>query len=139
MFDLVSFQHEYLHFQQCLWKKHVSLSTMIINSRGRKGPILGDGIMLRAESSIVSHTFKYRDRIAIIGDILKTVKNSREGRKKTQIMQSANLNYVQTKKYINYLIDCGFLVVTQREMYVITKEGTRFLQLVEVQRIHSLR
>ena len=112
---------------------------MIINSRGRKGPILGDGIMLRAESSIVSHTFKYRDRIAIIGDILKTVKNSREGRKKTQIMQSANLNYVQTKKYINSLIDCGFLVVTQREMYVITKEGTRFLQLVEVQRIHSLR
>ena len=139
MFDLVSFQHKHFYFQQCLWKKHVSLSTIIINSRGRKGPILGDGIMLRAESSIVSHTFKYRDRIAIIGDILKTVKNSRGGRKKTQIMQSANLNYVQTKKYINYLIDCGFLVVTQREMYVITKEGTRFLQLVEVQRIQNLR
>ena len=112
---------------------------MIINSRGRKGEILGDGIMLRAESSIVSRTFKYRDRIAIIGDILKTVKHSREGRKKTQIMQSANLNYIQTKKYINYLMDRGFLVVTERETYVITREGTRFLQLVEVQRIHSLR
>lgn len=94
--------------------------------------------MLRSKSFPISHAFKYRDRVAIIGDILKTVKNSKEGRRKTQIMQSANLNYIQTKKYLNYLLSWGFLVVTERETYVITKEGSRFLQLVEVQRIHSL-
>lgn len=95
--------------------------------------------MLRSKSSLISHAFKYRDRGAIIGDILRTVKNSREGRKKTQIMQSANLNYIQTKKYLNYLLNCDFLVATERETYVITRKGSRFLQLIEVQRIHSLR
>jgi len=94
--------------------------------------------MLRSKSSI-SHAFKYRDRGAIIGDILRTVKNSRGGRKKTQIMQSANLNYIQTKKYLNYLLNCDFLVATEIETYVITKKGYRFLQLIEVQRIDSLR
>lgn len=94
--------------------------------------------MLRSKSFPISHAFKYRDRVAIIGDILKIVKNSKEGRRKTQIMQSANLNYIQTKKYLNYLLSWGFLVVTERETYVITKEGSKFLQLVEVRRIHSL-
>ncbi len=85
------------------------------------------------------HAFKYRDRWTIIGDILKTVKNSREGKRKTQIMQSANLNYIQTKKYLNYLLNCGFLVITERETYVITERGSKFLHLVEIQRIHSIR
>lgn len=95
--------------------------------------------MLRTGSSTVLRGFKYRDRMSIVGDILQSVKNSREGRKKTQIMQSANLNYIQTKKYISYLLDCGFLGITEKETYVITKKGSRFLQLVEVQRIQSLR
>lgn len=90
--------------------------------------------MLRSKSFPISHAFKYRDRGAIIGDILRTVKNSRKGRRKTQIMQSANLNYTQTKKYLNHLIACGYLVVTEKEKYVITHEGSRFLQLVELQK-----
>jgi predicted transcriptional regulator len=85
------------------------------------------------------NAFKYRDRITIIGDILKAVKESKNGRKLSQIMQGANLNYIQTKKYLNYLLNCHFLVVTEKETYVITTEGLRFLQFVEVQRIHSIR
>lgn len=77
--------------------------------------------------------------MAIIGDILQSVKEVRKGRKKTQIMQSANLNYVQTKKYLSYLIDCGFVVTTDGQTYVITPRGSQFLQLIEIQKIHSIR
>lgn len=93
--------------------------------------------MLRLESSPVSNSFKYRDRVTIIGDILESVRNSGKGRKKTQIMQSANLNYLQTKKYLNYLIDYGFLDVTEKGSYVITRKGSRFLHLIAVQTIHN--
>jgi len=96
----------------------------------RRSIIFGDGIMLRSKSSPISYTFKYRNSVAIIGDILASVKNSMGGRKKTQIMQSANLNYILTEKYLNYLLNYGFLVVKERGMYVITEKGSRFLQLV---------
>lgn len=95
--------------------------------------------MLELKRRPVLHAFKYRDRTTIISDILKTVKTSKKGRKKTQIMQSANLNYAQTKKYLNYLTDCGFLVVTERQTYVITNEGSRFLLFVVIQKIPNLR
>jgi predicted transcriptional regulator len=87
----------------------------------------------------VSHVFKYRDRVTIVSDILQSVRNSKEGRKKTQIMQSANLNYAQTKKYLNYLTDCGFLKVTDRQIYVITGKGSEFLLITQMQEIHNLR
>jgi len=89
--------------------------------------------------SYVLHSFKYRDRTTIVTDVLKTVKDSRRGMKKTQIMQSANLNYIQTKKYLNYLLNYGFLVVTERDIYVITEKGNRYLQLIEMYRIRSIR
>lgn len=85
------------------------------------------------------HAFKYRDRTTIVSDVLKTVKDSRRGMKKTQIMQSANLNYIQTKKYLNYMLNYGFLVVTERDVYVITEKGNRYLQLIEMYRIRSIR
>jgi predicted transcriptional regulator len=94
--------------------------------------------MLRSKSLPISHTFKYRDRVSIISDILTTVKNSRKGRRKTQIMQSANLNYNQTRKYLDYLLTCGYLVVTEKETYLITNEGSRFLQLFDLQRIRMV-
>jgi predicted transcriptional regulator len=43
--------------------------------------------------------------------IPRSIRGSREGRKKTQTMQSANLNYIQTKKYLNYMLNCGFLLL----------------------------
>lgn len=73
-----------------------------------------------------------------MGDILKAVKIRREA-KKTQIMELARLNYVQTKKYLNYLISYGYLAITERETYVITDKGARFLQMVEIQRIQTIR
>lgn len=95
--------------------------------------------MLGLKSSQVSAAFKYRGRMTIIVDILKSVENSRKGRRKTQIMQSANLNYVQMKKYLSYLTDCGLLEVSKVQKYVITKKGSRFLQFVELPKIRDLR
>ncbi|MCW3994042.1 MAG: winged helix-turn-helix domain-containing protein [Candidatus Bathyarchaeota archaeon] len=91
--------------------------------------------MLRSKSSPVSYVFKYRDRTTIMTDILDTVRNSRGGKKKTRIMQSARLNHVQTEKYLNYLVGCGYLVGTDKKTYVITKGGSRFLQLIEMQKV----
>lgn len=104
--------------------------------------LFGDGIMsrLKFSSSLqVVPAFKYRDRATIMSDILNTVKSSSGGKKKTNIMKSANLNYKQTKKYVNYLLDYGFLVRTERATYVITEKGARHLQLIELQKFHSIR
>jgi len=84
-------------------------------------------------------SFKYRDRATIIGDILKSVRMSKDGKKMSQIMQSANLNYIQTKKYLSYLLSCGFLVYTQKKTYVITQSGSKYLQFIEMQKLHIVR
>jgi len=81
---------------------------------------------------------KYRTRDAIIIDILTSLKKKREA-KKTQIMQSANLNYAQTKRYLSHLIDCGFIMLTERRTYIITERGSSYLRTVEIQKIQSLR
>jgi len=91
--------------------------------------------MLRLESSPVSRVFKYRDRTTIMIDILDAVRNSRKEKKKTHIMQSVKMNHLQTEKYLNYLIGCGYLMVTEKNTYSITKEGSRFLQLIETQKV----
>lgn len=82
--------------------------------------------------------FRYRDRMTIISEILKVVKTKREA-KKTQIMEHAKLNYVQTKKYLSYLVGYGYLAVTERETYVITEKGAHFLQMIEMQKIQAIR
>lgn len=73
-----------------------------------------------------------------MSEILKAVKKRREA-KKTQIMELARLNYVQTKKYLSYLVSYGYLAVTERQTYVITDKGARFLHLVEIQKIQTIR
>lgn len=87
----------------------------------------------------IPRTFKYRDRMTIIGEILKNISKSNKGLKKTQIMQSANLNYVQTKKYLNYLNGMGLIVYTERKTYLLTEKGAKFLLLMEMQMMHSIR
>ena len=66
------------------------------------------GFNLHSSVSFV-RAFKYRDRVSIMGDILKTVKTARNGGSKYQIMQNARLNYIQAKKYLCYMQNAGFL------------------------------
>ena len=84
------------------------------------------------------NAFKYRDRTTIIRDILEGIRSKKEVRR-TQVMNVARLNYIQTKKYLNYLLNCGFVVLTEKGTYVITEKGKKFLQLIEIQRMHIIR
>ena len=88
-------------------------------------------------SGFLARSFKYRDRTTIVTDILKSISNSPFGKKKTQIMQSANLNYTQANRYIKLLIMNGFILITDTETYKITTKGLRFLQTVEQQKIRT--
>lgn len=96
-------------------------------------------LCLGFSSPMLFHAFKYRDRTTIVNDILESVKTKNEGKRKTQIMQSAGLNYTQTKKYLNYLLNYGYLAVTEKETYIITSEGSRYLHLIELQRLNIIR
>lgn len=75
--------------------------------------------------------FKYRDRMTIIADILKSVSENGKGKRKTNIMQSANLSYNQVNKYLDLLLRNGYVVLGNGYMYKPTGEGLRFLQNLE--------
>ena len=86
------------------------------------------------ESSFSSHS-RHRDRSTIIEDILRTISDRKKGRKKTQIMQSANLSYALAKKYLSCLVESGFISMTEKRAYQITQKGSVFLHLIETERI----
>jgi predicted transcriptional regulator len=54
-------------------------------------------------------------------------------------MQSANLNYIQTRKYLGFMANCGYISVTQKETYVITAEGSKYQQMVQIQEFSRMR
>jgi predicted transcriptional regulator len=74
-----------------------------------------------------------RSRIEIIADILRLLRLGSTG--KTQITNYAKLNWDQGSKYVNNLIEAGFLEEAAEEMglpcYRITKKGLKALSLVE--------
>lgn len=92
--------------------------------------------MFGLDLSIIN-AFKYRDRGTIMTDIMKSVHRSRQGMKKTQIMQSARLNHIQTQKYLNYMLGAGY-IVSERSTYMLTEKGKKYLQIIEIQMISSL-
>src|SRR3990170_5045326 len=67
---------------------------------------------------------KYRDRLQIIADILDIA--SRRVRK-TQIMYQANLSYRLLCRYLSEVLDAGLLSFDNREWYVLTAKGKKFL------------
>jgi len=74
--------------------------------------------------------FQKRDRLTIIADILKSISYSKKGRRKTNIMQSANLSYDQFNKYLDLLIRNGYVIVEGR-IYKPTSRGLEFLETIE--------
>ena len=79
--------------------------------------------------------------MSIISDILKTVKySSRKGKRKTQIMQSANLNYDQVNKYLALLISNGYIAAERSEIhrgavYRATSKGLDFVRILEAENL----
>jgi len=78
--------------------------------------------------------FKKRDRATIIADILKSVSYNPRGKRKTNIMQSANLSYDQLNKYLDLLMRNGYVII-DRQMYKPTSRGLEFLETFEAEYI----
>jgi len=82
--------------------------------------------------------------MSIISDILKTVTNSSgKGKRKTQIMQSANLNFDQVNKYLSFLISNGYIRIERSEMYRgsvyrATSKGLNFVKLLEAENLRMI-
>ncbi len=76
--------------------------------------------------------FKKRDRATIIADILKSIRFNPQGRRKTNIMQSANLSTDQMNKYLDLLIRNGYVIV-DGYLYKPTSRGLRLLQNLETE------
>lgn len=75
--------------------------------------------------------FKKRDRANIVADILKSVGSSFRGKRKTNIMQGANLSFDQANKYLEVLVNHGYVVLDGGYMYKLSTKGLKFLQNLE--------
>ncbi len=91
-----------------------------------RGDLIVGSLTLRRRDSNGERAFKYRDRMTIFVDILRSVKASKKGRTKTQILQSANLNYNQVTKYLGLLLESGYLRHDGDSCYKVTDEGWQF-------------
>jgi len=76
--------------------------------------------------------FKKRDRATIIANILESIRFNPKGRRKTNIMQSANLSYDQLNKYLDLLMRNGYVIV-EGQMYKPTSRGLEFLETFEAE------
>jgi predicted transcriptional regulator len=69
----------------------------------------------------------YRDRLAIIADILEA---ARKNAKKTQIMYQANLSYNVLQKYLAEITSSSLInFVPEQQCYQLTERGVNFMQL----------
>lgn len=80
---------------------------------------------------------KRRSKLRILADILRAVESGESN--VTQIMTAANLPYVRLVKYLDELVEKGFLVKTEegREVrFKLTKRGVDFLrEFARIERI----
>ncbi|UCG37472.1 MAG: hypothetical protein JSV64_04165 [Candidatus Bathyarchaeota archaeon] len=84
-------------------------------------------------------SFKYRDRITIFKDVLKTIKRCDEGGRKYTIMRRASLSYDQLNKYLLFLTNMGYIKEIPEpdgRKYQVTEKGSVFLRSLEDLRLH---
>lgn len=70
---------------------------------------------------------KNRDQLTIMAHILEAIR-IKKSKKKTQIMQSANLSTSLADKYLNLLVRNGYVILEDENMYKVTRKGSHFLQ-----------
>lgn len=75
---------------------------------------------------------KRRSNIEIMADILRT---GEHGAGKTEIMYSANMSYSQTQRYLNYLVEQGFINRIDMDgtmtAYQVTGTGKELLRAID--------
>jgi predicted transcriptional regulator len=72
-----------------------------------------------------------RSDVAITLDILRLV---RKGEKKTRIMYGANLSYEMLTRYLDFLIERGFIQADDPRGYKVTERGTSLI--TDLERVH---
>jgi len=65
-----------------------------------------------------------RNNLDICSDILQV---ARGGANKTRIVYQANLNFKIVKKYLNRLIDSGFIQPSE-DVFITTPKGNQFIE-----------
>jgi len=83
-------------------------------------------------------TFKYRDRATIIGDILSSLLRKPEGKRKTNIMQSAGLSSDLLNKYLDLLLRNGYVMVENGEIYKLTPRGLKLFQNLDLEYLRMM-
>lgn len=84
-------------------------------------------------------SFKYRDRVTIFRDVLKTIKRSEQGGRKYSIMKQASLSYDQLNKYLLFLTNNGYvreIAEVYGKKYEVTEKGSVFLKGLDDLRLH---
>jgi len=78
---------------------------------------------------------KKRERLGVIKDVLKAIKENREI-KPTRLLYASNLSPQMFKEYINELISKGFIKLDidkkEKKSFSLTKKGQDFLQEYKV-------
>ena len=72
---------------------------------------------------------KRRDQLSIIANILESAKG---GVRKTKIMHTVNLSFVQLNDYLTFLVDNGLMRLSnvgKKEVYIATIKGVLFAQM----------
>ena len=73
-----------------------------------------------------------RSNIEIIADMLRIGEN---GAGKTEIMYSANMSYHQIQKYLEYLVNQGFIIKVNMDnsfvAYQVTDSGLKLLKAID--------
>jgi len=75
--------------------------------------------------------FMHRDRLTVFAEILKITKEFREGKTKTEIVRSVNLNYPQASRYLNLLLTNGLLCLDSEDRYKPTEKGLELIRTLE--------
>ena len=88
--------------------------------------------------ALLMSTFTRRDRLTIFAEILKAAKDSGEGKNKTNIMQSVNLNGPQANKYLHLLLMNGLIYLDGKDRYKPTEKGLELIKTLESLDLRSI-
>jgi predicted transcriptional regulator len=87
---------------------------------------------IKAEQSRRAGVSRRRSDIKIIADMLRV---GEKGAGKTEIMYTANMSYSQIQKYLEYLVNQGFIHKVDLDntmiAYQVTESGLNLLQAID--------
>jgi len=94
--------------------------------------VLNGKKMINSETGQWTDVSQRRSNIEIIADMLRVGEN---GAGKTEIMYSANMSYSQIQKYLEYLVNQGFINKVNMDntmvAYQVTDSGLKLLRVID--------